>query len=169
MNYIGTDQVFEWLMLDKESFDDMQANPQHWTPLRAEDIVAMKMEGFDFGSHTLSHCPLSQADKSTVQTEIKASKDWLEKIIGEPVRCFSYPYGDVSQSAKNYLKSCGYDCAVGIGYGINTQDTDMFELKRTSVSGWDSQAKFIRKINGAYDWLEWVTATTSRIKRMIRK
>ncbi|MBV9619298.1 MAG: polysaccharide deacetylase family protein [Verrucomicrobia bacterium] len=62
------------------------------------------------GAHTISHCDLAARTKPEQQTEISGSKKQLEKIIGRPVKDFSYPYGlcnddSVAICAENNFRS----------------------------------------------------------------
>jgi len=62
------------------------------------------------GAHTISHCDLNARTKAEQQAEISGSKEQLEKIIGRPVKHFSYPYGScnddsVAVCAENDIRS----------------------------------------------------------------
>jgi peptidoglycan/xylan/chitin deacetylase (PgdA/CDA1 family) len=54
------------------------------------DIAA---EGFSFGSHTITHRPLSDLDSESAAREIYGSKAEIEERLGVAVRDFAAPYG----------------------------------------------------------------------------
>ena len=67
--------------IDKEGF------------LSKKDIKYLKSIGCEIGSHSKSHKDLSKIDYDTLQIELVESKTILEKIIGEEVTHFAFPYG----------------------------------------------------------------------------
>jgi peptidoglycan/xylan/chitin deacetylase (PgdA/CDA1 family) len=61
--------------------------------LRAEDIRALAAEGFDFGTHGVTHRPLKFLPPEELKRELSESKAWLEETLGAPVRTMSLPAG----------------------------------------------------------------------------
>lgn len=149
--YIDTDRIFDWLMLEKESIAHSEAHRELWVSLTSEEMVSM-MPGVSFGSHSKSHCLMSRVDQIRAKEEIIDSKECLEKITSRPVISFSYPYGELSESVKSLVVAAGYKVAVTDRRGTNTLNSDFYELRRTSISSRDSFPKFKRKVEGAYDW-----------------
>jgi peptidoglycan/xylan/chitin deacetylase (PgdA/CDA1 family) len=151
-DYIGSEKVFNWLSLGRESQVDAKEHTRYWLPLSREDIFAMITQGSSFGSHTRTHSHLNEQDLDAVSEEIKGSKERLQQILLKPVRCFCYPYGEVSESLRSLVKEAGYEMAVTSTWGTNTLKSDQFALRRLVVEGHDSLGRFARKVNGAYDW-----------------
>src|SRR5438094_15383 len=58
-----------------------------------DDVRRLRQQGFEFGSHTSSHCDLGRVDRNEAARELTGSRAQLEQELGEPVRLFSYPYG----------------------------------------------------------------------------
>lgn len=90
------------------------------------------------GSHTMSHCRLVITDEKELEYELKLSKEILELHTGKPIVHISYPYGslnDVSNEAKQYVQSVGYNTALIAGGGPLRKDDeiDLYCLKRVSV------------------------------------
>lgn len=150
-DYIN-DGIFQWLKLGEELLSHYQENKQYWLPLSERHIIDMSAQGACFGSHSSTHCSLSNVSEGRALKELNDSKEHLEKILSKPVRCFSYPYGKVNKSVKGLVKAIGYRAAVTTKEGGNTLRSDFFELRRTAIDGQDSPAKFKRKVEGAYDW-----------------
>ena len=61
--------------------------------LTKKDIKYLHSIGCTIGSHSKSHRDLSKVGKDIVKIELIESKVVLEKIIGEKVNHFSFPYG----------------------------------------------------------------------------
>jgi peptidoglycan/xylan/chitin deacetylase (PgdA/CDA1 family) len=150
-DYIGSDRLFHWLKLGEKSLVHFQEKRQYWLPLSQEEILEMNAHGACFGSHTKSHCCLTQVDESEAMGELVGSKGCLEEILEKPVTCFCYPYGEVNRSARNWVRRAGYQAAVA-KWGSNTEKTDLFKLRRIPINSRDSLTKFRRKVEGAYDW-----------------
>ena len=61
--------------------------------LKPEDIRALAEEGFDFGTHGVTHRPLKFLPPAEMKQELSESKAWLEEVLGAPVRTMSLPAG----------------------------------------------------------------------------
>ena len=168
-DYIDSDKIFHWLKLEEKSLAHAQDNRQYWLPLRREEILEMNTQGACFGSHAKSHCSLTEIDDSRAMEELRGAKECLEGILQKPVRCFSYPYGDMNKSAKNWVQAAGYRAAV-TKWGSNTTKSDFFELRRVPIKSQDSLAKFRRKVEGAYDWwFRWVLPFVILVEQIISR
>ncbi|MFH0731638.1 MAG: glycosyltransferase [Candidatus Omnitrophota bacterium] len=102
--------------------------------LNGQEIGEMAKEAIDFGGHTVNHPILTNIPLEEAWKEIKESKEEIEKHANKPVIAFCYPNGmkeDFNPEIKDLLKRAGYQCAVtAIGGCLNTNDTDLFEIKR---------------------------------------
>lgn len=122
--------------------------------LSSNEIKNMRKEGIVFGVHTRNHRVLSKLSKNEMESEIKGSKEDLEKILGEKVEYFAYPYGlkrHYNLQTKEIVKDAGYKCAFTAINGVNLPGCDMFELKRTKIERGDSFNSFKRIVDGALD------------------
>lgn len=61
--------------------------------LRAEEIQSMAAEGFDFGTHGVTHRPLKFLPPDEMKRELSDSKAWLQEVLQAPVRTMSLPAG----------------------------------------------------------------------------
>lgn len=100
-------------------------------------IGALKDLGMEIGSHTRSHCHLTQIPKSLLEEEIKASMDDLRKHFPNYPSdeiVFSYPYGEYNQGIAHMVKAAGYLGAVA-NFPRNVRPrTDPFQIPRFSVA-----------------------------------
>lgn len=61
--------------------------------LTEDQVAALADAGMTVGAHSISHRILPRLSHAEQWSEIADSKDYLESVIGEPVRAFAYPYG----------------------------------------------------------------------------
>ncbi|MEI8342450.1 MAG: polysaccharide deacetylase family protein [Verrucomicrobiota bacterium] len=86
--------------------------------------------GHSIGAHTVNHVRLTQVNEAVAREEIAASRKFLEDEFGVVVKHFCYPYGDWNQRVAEMVAEAGYTTASTTDYGINTAESDPFELKR---------------------------------------
>ncbi len=123
-----------------------------------DKVVELVRHGISFGSHTVRHLQLENADEKTVDFELKASKETIEHKIGRPVDSFSYPYRFPEHNS-NFIKMLREklieaDYRIGVTTRIGTISPNMepLLLKRLPVSSGDDVRFFRAKLQGAYDW-----------------
>lgn len=122
------DELIAGLEVGKASHDRLMLN---WDELRV-----MAREGWDIGSHTMSHPILTRIELSAVAEELQSSKRLIEQELQRPASLFAYPNGkgtDYNQDIKTAAKEAGYVAAVTTLSGINRCVPDLFELRRWSV------------------------------------
>jgi len=73
--------------------------------LSKSDIKYLYSIGCIIGSHSKSHRDLSKLGVNLLKTELIESKRELEKIIGEDINHFSFPYGAYNKYAKRKAKT----------------------------------------------------------------
>jgi peptidoglycan/xylan/chitin deacetylase (PgdA/CDA1 family) len=104
----------------------------NWAELRA-----VAAEGVEIGCHTESHPILSRlSSPADLDREIRGAKQWMEERLGAPVRHFCYPNGravDVGEAAVKCVRESGYASAVTCTWGLNTVETEKFQVRRTPL------------------------------------
>ena len=86
--------------------------------LSEKQIVELsKLPLCTIGSHTKSHMALDTLSNHEQYDEIKQCKEWLEGVVGYPVRDFAYPYGKTNKSTLGIVKDLGITRAVHAGGG----------------------------------------------------
>ena len=132
-----------------ESADDGEPLFLSWA-----EVKEMSQNGIRFGSHTLSHRPLTSLPLAEARREIQESKRQLERRLEQPVNVFSYPLGrvqDFNQDIRNVVAESEYICAcVGLN-GTNGRDTDPYLLKRTKIEVNDGMYVFEKAMKGGLD------------------
>ncbi|MDN5203140.1 polysaccharide deacetylase family protein [Fulvivirgaceae bacterium BMA10] len=120
--------------------------PQALTKEQINDMKkAVNMQG-----HTLFHPCLPRCSDKEAKEEISESKKILEDEFGLNINALAYPNGDYSDRDIELAKDAGYTCAVTVDAGFNTLDTDLFRLKRLSVSDSDDKTALMVKASGAW-------------------
>ena len=74
-------------------------------------------------------------DADAAREEINRSKEVLERIAGQPLRSFCYPYGDHSDETKRLVREAGFASARSINR-FTTRSADRFAIG-TSVDTYD--------------------------------
>ncbi|MCK4730461.1 MAG: polysaccharide deacetylase family protein [Candidatus Aenigmarchaeota archaeon] len=105
--------------------------------LSLKDIKKMQKSTFvAFGSHTKSHRCLSSLSLKERGNEIRGSKHVIEKMIGEKIEDFSFPYGGFNTFSNEditILKKAGYKTAVINVGGTNSKNTNPCLLRRVCI------------------------------------
>ncbi|MDQ8153616.1 MAG: polysaccharide deacetylase family protein [Gemmatimonadota bacterium] len=106
--------------------------------LTADEVIALRDEGFSFGSHTVNHARLTSLSPDAALDELRASREALEALLGEPVRTICYPWAQHSDEVRRLAREAGYDSGVGIRRRLNRDETDVMALHRIPVTYLDS-------------------------------
>ena len=82
----------------------------HMTPDQVQSLAA---DGFDIGSHGLTHHSLVKFGQTRIHQELKESRLSLERLLGKEINAFSYPHGSYNALV---LQEAGkvYDIAFAI-------------------------------------------------------
>ncbi|MEA1946105.1 MAG: polysaccharide deacetylase family protein [Thermodesulfobacteriota bacterium] len=85
-------------------------------------LARMKANGFEIGSHTLSHSDLTkrkvgedtQAYLARVENELRVSKEIIDKNIGQETIFLAFPYGRFNKNVLEISERLGYRAAVTV-------------------------------------------------------
>ncbi len=107
-------------------------------PLRWEQVREMAASGWvTFGAHTMQHPLLAcLRDEAEVRWEVRQCREVLERHLGQPIRIFAYPVGQlqhIGNTALAEVKQAQYDWALTTLYGFNTLQSDRYLLRRLEV------------------------------------
>ena len=127
--------------------DWLQAIDREPSPLLSESqILMLRGEGVDFGSHGQTHTRLAGLGSAQLQFEVAESKQRLESLLAEPVRHFCYPYGSHDLAAADAVKSAGYLTAVTCQRAAATAAFDPWLLPRKAISFGDNLLGYAWKL-----------------------
>jgi peptidoglycan/xylan/chitin deacetylase (PgdA/CDA1 family) len=138
------------------------------------DVRELHGNGVIFGSHTISHGRLHNAEESFLEREILGSKETIEQRLGAPVTSFAYPYSfphrdyGFAHRVRDALKATGYHDGVSKVIGTVHSEEERFFLKRIPVTTADEIPMFAAKLDGDYDWIHGAQLILNSIGRVCR-
>lgn len=149
-------------------------------PFKGEDCLtwsevrALKLQGIEFGSHTVHHPWLREMAPSAINDEIVNSKDTIEQQLGYKVDSFAYPYAfpqidrNFTQALGEMLGSAGYTNGVSTIIGRANGRSHPLFLERLPINSCDDSALFRVKLAGAYDWVASSQRVVKGLKSALR-
>lgn len=102
--------------------------------LSEDAIKEMSDYGIDIESHTVNHLHLDTLSYDQQLSEIKNSKNILEKITGKEVLALAYPFGDYNNDTIKATKEAGYKMAFTTKLGLSDRTDNIYELNRIYIS-----------------------------------
>jgi len=128
---------------------DRMAGDRQEKMMSAAQLREIAENGFEIGSHTMTHARLTQLSADRLRQELTDSKHKLEDIIGQEVVSCSYPYGDYNSRVLEACASAGYRYGVTTRLGIVSSQTRAYEIPRVNVR-WNAVGPLLaRKIRRA--------------------
>lgn len=124
-----------------------------------EEVKGMAREGMQFGSHTASHCLLTEVEPKVVSDELRRSKEALEARLGGKVDHLAYPDGRVNASIAEAARAAGYRSGCTTAHRVNRIGVNPYLLGRellweNSAWGWSSKcskAMIASQIKGLFN------------------
>jgi peptidoglycan/xylan/chitin deacetylase (PgdA/CDA1 family) len=129
---------------EKNSSGELKNEPK----LLDEQIVQLIDSGLvEIGSHTMTHDNLPTLSIEDKIVEIRDSKTMIEEKFKIKCNSFCYPFGLYDKEDVKIVKEFGYTNATITTKGIDDlSKSDLFELKRITVSGKDNLIAFKIKL-----------------------
>jgi peptidoglycan/xylan/chitin deacetylase (PgdA/CDA1 family) len=116
--------------------------------MTVEELRELAAAGVEIGAHTVTHPDLSQLEYEDCLREMADSRAELQRISGQEVTTFAYPFCKYGEAAVRAARDAGFDAAVtchGRGGWVP------YELKRTMVTGKDGTPSFVAKLADLYE------------------
>ena len=101
--------------------------------LTFDELKDMQWRGIEIGSHTSDHIALTELDATFQRRQLRESKIYLEWSGLEPICSLSYPNGAFNAEIEEILREENYLAAVTGETGLNTLETNPFELYRINI------------------------------------
>ena len=114
--------------------------------MNAAALRDMNATGIEIGSHTVSHCRLTEASDVDLVLELTDSKAALEDILSNEISSFAYPYGDWDARCADAVQAVGYRQACTTRTGWALHDGNPYTLRRLTVYSHDTVSTFCRKL-----------------------
>ncbi|SEL43550.1 Polysaccharide deacetylase [Roseateles sp. YR242] len=95
--------------------------------------------GHEIGGHTVDHTVLTTLTPEGARAQVQQGREWIERLIGRPVRSFAYPNGrpvrDYDAGHAAMLRDLGFEAAVSTSAGVALPGADVFQLPRYTPWG----------------------------------
>ena len=98
-----------------------------------EELVELAADGHEIGSHSMTHCMMTECDDGALAYELSESRRVLQGYIGHAIESFCYPNGNSDVRTANAVAQAGYRRAVTTRWGHNGQEADRFQLRRCDI------------------------------------
>ncbi len=125
-------------------------NQMNWEHLR--ELVR---QGFEIGSHGLTHIPLTKLSNEALASELCDSKKTLEDRLGIQVKGFSVPRGYFSERVRGQALRTGYRFVFTSLFDFNSFAEDPYFLRRLVVTRSTSFETFDGIIHGNLGFKKW--------------
>jgi len=110
----------------------------------------LEADGFECGTHSMSHPRLTDLEPEACRTELLESRHRLENQLGHSVSHMAYPYGSYNDTVRALAEECGYRSACSTRIGLSGANDDLFALHRVPVNGQESFFDFICCLSTSY-------------------
>ena len=120
-------------LLDKYGFRGVYFLPNYAEQTPAQ-IRNLDRSGQVCG-HTASHPYLNQLSYDDQYWQITNNQQWLEDIVGHPVRCFAYPFGAYDANTDAVLRNAGFTIAFNATGGACPRSgaVDQYHIRRKEI------------------------------------
>lgn len=111
-----------------------------------------QVPGAEIGAHGANHLNMALCEDDILSAELAESKKFLEDALSKPIKVMTWPHGSASQRTAEFARRAGFVRAGCSLYGLNEPGRDALLLKRTEITGFDSDEDFARKCTGGWDF-----------------
>lgn len=104
-------------------------------------------------SHSATHPRLAELPDEAVECELIHSKAALEKLLGESVYDFAFPYGVCSEKLISKAFECGYRRVYTLSPNTGERSKDQQVISRMTMTPDVWPIEFRLTVTGAYGWI----------------
>ena len=116
--------------------------------LSIDEIRDLRREGWEFGSHTMTHADLPTLSEAEVLADLKESREIISDLLSEPCDVLAYPFGNHSEHVRRAARKAGYRIALALPE--EPEERGPFAVSRTGIYRGNRGLKFEAKISPAY-------------------
>nr|WP_294945224.1 polysaccharide deacetylase family protein [uncultured Mucilaginibacter sp.] len=130
-------------------------NKQHedyWLQMTSDQIRQASASPYiTIGAHGYYHNDLAGIPLADAAKEMKQSKQYLEGIIGNEVKCIAFPYGSYNRDVVAAAKACGYTQLLATDFNTPDDSCDVSMRERLTINPFISITNQMHaNIRGAY-------------------
>jgi peptidoglycan/xylan/chitin deacetylase (PgdA/CDA1 family) len=100
--------------------------------LTAKELLLLQSEGWEIGSHGLTHNSLLRLTEKELTSELSDSKKLLSNMFGS-IESYAYPYGDYNEYCK-FKANETYKCSFALTKGGTLNGVDNWQIRRYFIS-----------------------------------
>jgi peptidoglycan/xylan/chitin deacetylase (PgdA/CDA1 family)/2-polyprenyl-3-methyl-5-hydroxy-6-metoxy-1,4-benzoquinol methylase len=112
-----------------------------------QEILELEQQGVEFGSHTVTHKPLTSLSPTDIVLEGARSRTELQGSLQKAVKLFAYPYGDTDDIVSHLIGACGYTLGFSCESKLSSYNDDAMRLPRIEIEGSFSLKEFVSKLS----------------------
>ena len=86
--------------------------------LTRDQVLALRSQGFEIGSHGLTHTRLTQISPAEASNEVLESKRQLEELLQEPIAALAIPFGHYNDLVLQAAWDAGYGRVMTSDFGV---------------------------------------------------
>ena len=113
-SFVSTDRPLAWPGLDVGSL----ATPDELMSLTWDDCTDLRQDGWEIGSHTVTHPVLPVLADSALGRELQDSRAAIVDALGE-CRSLAYPFGRADERVARAAAAAGYESACTLGFATS--------------------------------------------------
>lgn len=110
--------------------------------LNKKDIKLLLNDGWEIGSHTMTHPDMYKLNNKDMEYEIVHSKKILEKELGIQIKHIAYPKGRYTDEVIYTSKKAGYNLGLTMDDDLINTKTDKLKVPRIGVDNTHSLFEF---------------------------
>lgn len=133
---------FEW----PEVIADRRACPITMRSVTWEMLGEMKENGFEVGSHTLTHPHLPELDDVALRDELWESRARITERLGA-CDTLAYPFGEWSEGVATAAADCGYRYAFSLPTKTGQRRAGPHSIPRINIDYRDDERRFGAKLS----------------------
>ncbi len=139
---VDTGAPFEW----PEVIADRRRCPSTMRSVTWEMLGEMKENGFEVGSHTLTHAHLPELDDFALRDELLESRARIKERLGT-CDTLAYPFGEWSDRVAAAAADCGYRYAFTLPTKTGQRRATPYSIPRINIDYRDRERRFEAKLS----------------------
>lgn len=105
-------------------------------------------QGWEIGSHTVSHPDITTLDEAGFARELAGSRKKIKQRLGVDPRFFCYPAGKSDARSRAAVEAAGFLAATTVDPGLAARSDDPFLLPRVRVNPSTTPSELVRMARG---------------------
>jgi len=145
------DVVSGWIDRLRKGSAEPAANPELYDFMTWDEVRALHSQGFDIGSHTVSHPILTRIPADRLEWELSESKRTIEREVNAPCEAIAYPNGgaaDVSEAVFAATRVAGYKLGFTVAERHSPPGEDAMQISRLCIQGHLPLRAFSFRVDG---------------------